>query len=326
MKYETPSHAAKRLGVTPRAIQKWASEGRIPGACKMGGSWMIPTSFTEPLAKGTVKEVQKADSVRSFVSVLNLSVRPGEYLSYIESVKEEDDRALLYAEYCFHCGRVEEALKIAEPYTHSSDVVHRHMAGLICSFANLSMGRRQFAMLAIQKMKESFSDPSSSSLLPQNRAMRVWLVHTFSVLLRISDVGAEPLEEWLRYLPGGYKLFACYEIAHRMFLQNKLQGAHAVSRIAVDLSSEHFPLAELYCRLMDAIILINSKRVKDAERSFLIAWELALADGFFEPIAEHYFMLQGLVERCISKDYPEEFRKITDTSLVFAKNGKYLAT
>ena len=48
MTYETPSRAAKRLGVTTRAIQKWAVEGRIPGATKMAGTWMIPADFTTP--------------------------------------------------------------------------------------------------------------------------------------------------------------------------------------------------------------------------------------------------------------------------------------
>lgn len=226
-----------------------------------------------------------------------------------------DERTLLYAEYCFYCGNAEEALRLSEPYMHVADPLFRNKACLICSFANLSMGRLKVAFGVIQSLKKSF-DVSPASQTPQSRALRAWTTHMFSVLLRIPDVKADPLEEWLRFLPGGFKLFACYVIASEMCSAGKLQGAHAVSRIAVDLSSEHYPLAELYCRIMDAIILVNQKRVEDAERSFMIAWEIALA----EPIAEHYFLLHGIVERCIKEQYPQEFRKITDTALIFAKN------
>ncbi len=37
-KYETAQQAAVRMGVTPRAIQKWAATGKITGAVKHGKS------------------------------------------------------------------------------------------------------------------------------------------------------------------------------------------------------------------------------------------------------------------------------------------------
>lgn len=42
MKFETAAAAATRLGVTARAVQKWAKEGKLEGAKKVGRDWMIP--------------------------------------------------------------------------------------------------------------------------------------------------------------------------------------------------------------------------------------------------------------------------------------------
>ncbi|MBE6666079.1 MAG: helix-turn-helix domain-containing protein, partial [Ruminococcaceae bacterium] len=54
MEYETAQQAAVRLGVTPRAIQKWAAAGKLPGAVKHGKSWLIPKNavVTEEIQVG----------------------------------------------------------------------------------------------------------------------------------------------------------------------------------------------------------------------------------------------------------------------------------
>ena len=46
MKFETASQAAERMGVTVRAVQKWAKEGKLEGAQKVGRDWMIPFGAT----------------------------------------------------------------------------------------------------------------------------------------------------------------------------------------------------------------------------------------------------------------------------------------
>lgn len=50
MKFETVVQAAARLGVTVRAIQKWAKEGKLKGAQKVGRDWMIPV---DSIVKGS---------------------------------------------------------------------------------------------------------------------------------------------------------------------------------------------------------------------------------------------------------------------------------
>jgi excisionase family DNA binding protein len=44
--YMTSKEAARKLGCKERYIRKLCSDGRIPGAVKMGGSWFVPKSST----------------------------------------------------------------------------------------------------------------------------------------------------------------------------------------------------------------------------------------------------------------------------------------
>lgn len=45
MNFESATDAAKRLQVNVRTIQKWAKEGKIEGAKKVGRDWMIPLNI-----------------------------------------------------------------------------------------------------------------------------------------------------------------------------------------------------------------------------------------------------------------------------------------
>ena len=113
MTYETPSQTAKRLGVTPRAVQKWAVEGRIPGANKVAGNWMIPADFQEPTPKGGQTPVVNIP-MRQSTSLLNVEVQPGQCLAYVESLTDEDEKNLAYAEYCYYSGKPEKAIPLLD--------------------------------------------------------------------------------------------------------------------------------------------------------------------------------------------------------------------
>jgi len=46
MKMISVREAAKAAGVSPRRIQQLVTAGRIPGAEKVAGVWLVPTGFT----------------------------------------------------------------------------------------------------------------------------------------------------------------------------------------------------------------------------------------------------------------------------------------
>ena len=49
MDYMTLKEAAEKLGVTPRRVNYYCAAGRIPGAVKMAGVWLIPKNAEKPI-------------------------------------------------------------------------------------------------------------------------------------------------------------------------------------------------------------------------------------------------------------------------------------
>ena len=49
MDYMTLKEAAEKWGVTPRRVNYYCAGGRIPGAVKMAGVWLLPKGAEKPL-------------------------------------------------------------------------------------------------------------------------------------------------------------------------------------------------------------------------------------------------------------------------------------
>mgnify|MGYP000087949758 FL=1 len=49
MDYITVKEASKKWGVTPRRVDYYCAGGRIPGAVKMAGVWLIPKNAEKPI-------------------------------------------------------------------------------------------------------------------------------------------------------------------------------------------------------------------------------------------------------------------------------------
>ena len=52
MDYMTLKEAAEKWGVTPRRVNYYCAGGRIPGAVKMAGIWLIPKDAEKPIDMG----------------------------------------------------------------------------------------------------------------------------------------------------------------------------------------------------------------------------------------------------------------------------------
>ena len=49
MDYMTLKETAEKCGVTPRRVNYYCAGGRIPGAVKMAGVWLIPKNAEKPI-------------------------------------------------------------------------------------------------------------------------------------------------------------------------------------------------------------------------------------------------------------------------------------
>lgn len=62
MDYMTLKEASEKWGVSSRQINYYCTDGRIPGAVKMAGVWLIPKEAEKPLFKASVQVSTKWNS------------------------------------------------------------------------------------------------------------------------------------------------------------------------------------------------------------------------------------------------------------------------
>ena len=89
MKFETANQAAARLGVTVRAVQKWAKEGKLEGAQKIGRDWMIPFGVVATEMKVDAVETKATKKVFDVAfPMFQLPYFSGELLEHINKISD----------------------------------------------------------------------------------------------------------------------------------------------------------------------------------------------------------------------------------------------
>ena len=62
MDYMTLKEAAEKWGVTPRRVNYYCAAGRIPGAVKMAGVWLLPKTAEKLLDMRTTQGRQQNEN------------------------------------------------------------------------------------------------------------------------------------------------------------------------------------------------------------------------------------------------------------------------
>ena len=324
MNFESAQKAADRLGVTIRTIRKWAKEDRIPGAVRRGRSWMIPADFVpaeRQEAQPKTGELQMRNDIlpiRTAMPLMNSAYPVGKCREFIENIPDEDDRAIAWGEYFYYSGQAELAAKTMEPYQGSADPALRYSANLVWFFASFARGNIQQAMCAFEQMQTDFQNDLQRESSPVLHAIGAFAVTASSVLLHLPMTIDVDLKQYISCLPGGMKLWACYMLAHKMYLEKNYNGSLAIAELALSMSPQLFPVGAIYVHLVAAMDLISLKRVEEAKQHTAQAWALAQRDGFIEPFGEHHGLLQGMIELFFQKDYPEAFEKIIAITYSFS--------
>lgn len=311
MKYETVKEAAERLGVTARTVQKWAAAGKIPGAMKVGRDWQIPVQKEEGAKKCTGRK-------HIPMPLLNSVFPLGQCTRYIEKMEDEDERNIAWAEYYYFSGQAEKAAEAVELYLNSPDDALRYSAAWIYAFSNLTCDKTALTKYAIGIIKKDLQEQAGEEGLPVQRAIRVFIYTVATVLLHLTMGDVELLEGYLKYLPGGLKMFGGYVLAHKAYLEKNYERTLAIADMTLALSDAVYPIPTTYIYNMEAMAMMNLMRVEEAKKYFMKAWEYARQDQLIEVFAEHHGLLQGMVEVCLKEKEPESFQKITDIVYKFS--------
>ena len=325
--YETVHQAALRLGVTERTIQLWAKSGQLAGARKVGRDWMIPVDVPEDEKEEAAETLEAAETVEAEEStepeseplpepasrvpmpLLSTAFEPGTCMAAIEAMDDPDTRGIALAEYDYFRGQHDEALRAAAPYLGHCDRALSLSAALISCYANVAVGRFEAARQAFGMIGAARPDDDVLT-----RVMRLIVETLFHLPSPPNDAPVPPLSA----LPEGLRLFVCYAMAHRAYLDGNYERSLGLAEAALALGSRVYPIASIYLKLIATINLMNLRRVDEARRYFMSAWGQARPDGLIEGFGEHHGLLQGLVEACLRRDDPTGYERVIEITYKFS--------
>lgn len=315
MEYISVAEAADRWKLSVRQVQRLLTEERIAGAKRHGRTWMIPEDAKKPSDMRRVR-VETELTYQNLVMnatpmpLINSRFEPGTGLEKIAAIQDVAAQAIARVEYAYFRGNHQEACDTAESYLNHDDVAIRVSALFVYAFSCIPLGRIQQAQESMRRLKRIAEMANDPALNDELRALVILVNMAAKVLLHMPMDKGPSLTSSLCYLPGGLKLLGAYVLAHAVYLRGDYGEALGIAKLALNMERRHYVISEIYLRMIMAMSLMNLKRVEEAKDCFMQAWELARADGFYQPFGEHHGLLQGLIETCMKADYPEDYQKI----------------
>lgn len=250
--------------------------------------------------------------------LMSTAFQPGECLNFIQDLKDHDRKEMAYCEYYYFTGEHNKAVDLAELYLNHQDFMLRLSACLIYTFANLSLNRINSATGGLKSLKENLNQILKGNHSRRTTALAIFTTVAAQTLLHLPITDIPPLSDYLTELPIGMRLWGCYVLAHDSYLSREYEKSLGIIQTCLMLSTEVYPIAMIYLNLMGAMDAINLRNQDLARQYFMNAWNLTRPDGLIEGIGEHHGLLQGLIETCLKKDYPDDYKRIINITYQFS--------
>ena len=306
MKFETAAQAAGRLGVTVRAVQKWAKEGKIEGAKKIGRDWMIPFNLTQ-----SELEVEVGDIKGVIYPLFQLPRTSGDIFKNANAIFDTDKRNLTLAQIYYFMGDLDKTIELTEPYLLSENIGDRLEAALFYAFSHLCGNHIHKTRFAAELIYDEIDklDLNDETLATQN-AIKIFTAVVVKTQLHIPFNNVPLIESYIKYLPEGLRLMACYLSAYKAYLAKDYERSIGIAQTGLNCTKENYPICEMYCHIICAIDYINLLKTDDANACIQKAWEIAHKYGMFMPFVEHYSLFQGLLESNFKKTHPKDYNNV----------------
>lgn len=319
MEFATAEQTAKRLHVTTRAVQKWAKEGKIPGASQHGRAWLIPINFSGPVEQS----LPVATNKKSFLMISRGFV-PGECEAYIQSIADEAERNMAMAEYFYFSGNVEEAAKITELYLEHEDLRIALPAAGCYVMSNIILNKIHLSHLGLELVNKNIERALQQSNQPNLIMDAFFAAQTAG---NFSDFSLEPfpsIESLIAQLHGGMKLYAFYLLAQKAYAQKQYERVLGIIDTAMLFYEKSYPIAAIYLKLLKSGAHMHLRQVEEAKTVFLKAWEMAKLDHLILPFSRLHDAMSGLLDSCLKRDYPEDYKKIMQITNRFSNAKKLM--
>lgn len=315
------SELARRLEITPSQITRILNGGTktISSDILIKLTKLFGVSADYLLGITDKKEIIKEKHTTRVPMLLMSSAFPlGRCIEFIESIDDVPQKEMAYAEYYYFSGRHEKAVEYAEMYLNCEDIMLKLSASLIYTFANLSLDRIHSARFGLERLKEYLKEAMLEETDKKTRACCVFVATAAHTLLHIPVGDLPPLAEYLSEFTKGMQLWGAYVLAHKAYLVKDYQRSLGIVQTCLMTCSKVYPIAMIYLNLVVAMDLMNLKETDKAKVYFMKVWEISRPDNLIEGIGEHHGLLQGLIETCMKKDYPEDYARIINITYKFS--------
>lgn len=315
------SELARRLEITPSQITRILNGDTktISSDILIKLTKLFGVSADYLLGITDKKEIIKEKHTTRVPMLLMSSAFPlGRCIEFIESIDDVPQKEMAYAEYYYFSGRHEKAVEYAEMYLNCEDIMLKLSASLIYTFANLSLDRIHSARFGLERLKEYLKEAMLEETDKKTRACCVFVATAAHTLLHIPVGDLPPLAEYLSEFTKEMQLWGAYVLAHKAYLVKDYQRSLGIVQTCLMTCSKVYPIAMIYLNLVVAMDLMNLKETDKAKVYFMKVWEISRPDNLIEGIGEHHGLLQGLIETCMKKDYPEDYARIIDITYKFS--------
>lgn len=315
------SELARRLEITPSQITRILNGDTktISSDILIKLTKLFGVSADYLLGITDKKEIIKEKHTTRVPMLLMSSAFPlGRCIEFIESIDDVPQKEMAYAEYYYFSGRHEKAVEYAEMYLNCEDIMLKLSASLIYTFANLSLDRIHSARFGLERLKEYLKEAMLEETDKKTRACCVFVATAAHTLLHIPVGDLPPLAEYLSEFTKGMQLWGAYVLAHKAYLVKDYQRSLGIVQTCLMTCSKVYPIAMIYLNLVVAMDLMNLKETDKAKVYFMKVWEISRPDNLIEGIGEHHRLLQGLIETCMKKDYPEDYARIINITYKFS--------
>ena len=315
------SELARRLEITPSQITRILNGDTktISSDILIKLTKLFGVSADYLLGITDKKEIIKEKHTTRVPMLLMSSAFPlGRCIEFIESIDDVPQKEMAYAEYYYFSGRHEKAVEYAEMYLNCEDIMLKLSASLIYTFANLSLDRIHSARFRLERLKEYLKEAMLEETDKKTRACCVFVATAAHTLLHIPVGDLPPLAEYLSEFTKGMQLWGAYVLAHKAYLVKDYQRSLGIVQTCLMTCSKVYPIAMIYLNLVVAMDLMNLKETDKAKVYFMKVWEISRPDNLIEGIGEHHGLLQGLIETCMKKDYPEDYARIINITYKFS--------
>ncbi|MEG0793187.1 MAG: LuxR C-terminal-related transcriptional regulator [Lachnospiraceae bacterium] len=311
---KTALEMAKEWNVNVRTVQKWAKDGKLAQAHKIGRDWMIPDNTKCPLENHENPLLTKSQGGLA-MPLMNGTFLPGEALNYISSIKNTEERCIAIAEYYYFCGNTQMSCLHSEQMLLSENDHIRLSALLVHSFSNIEQKNIEAVRKNITKIQEEVQLLSHDS---EKEATGMLVRSLIAILLHNTRELPLSLDKFTKFLPDGMKLYAYYALAHLWYLKGDYSRSLGIADTGLSMLNTVYPISLIYLNLIAAMDCMNMKNTVKGKEYFINAWELAKYDGFYQPFGEHHGLLQGLVEVVLKKEHQDAYDKIIKITYQFS--------